>query len=276
MLVRRHYFSRIKLISSEDASNTGMPSLGLSSLYVTLFDHPLESFLGDIHHHQLGAAEVVNFKSTVLNNHNIAALKKTNGVKLTVHSALDTSSDICNPHSDARQTALRKLKQSIDDAVDIGAVGFVQHPGTKTFDIENGRELNSESMLELIDYGNSRGIKVLIENMAPTKSFMSSPSEFMEFIKTNNVNLDMAFDTGHAHMAGNIDEFIQQLASHFFLVHITDNDGANDAHLNVGEGTIDWKRLIGGLLKQRFSGSYIVEAVKDPMNSIDSLKELLK
>ena len=253
-----------------------MPLLGLSSLYVTLFDHPLESFLCDINDHHLPVAEIVNFKSTVLNNQNISALKKTDSIKLSVHSALDTVSDICNPDPDARNTALRKLKQSIDDAVDIGAVAFVQHPGLKTYDIENGWELNCDSLLTLIDYGKSRGIKVLIENMVPKKSYMASPSEFSEFIKTNNVNLDIAFDTGHAHIAGNIDEFIQKLASYFFMVHITDNDGVNDTHLNVGEGTIDWKKLVGGLRKQRFDGMYIVEAVRDPMKSIDEMKALLR
>ncbi len=253
-----------------------MPLLGLSSLYITLFDHPIETFLGDLDHYNLPVGEVVNFKSTMLNNLNITALKKTNGIKLTVHSALDVVSDICNPDADARKTALRKLKQSIDDSVDIGAVAFVQHPGLKTFDIENGSELNSESLLELIDYGDSRGIKILIENMAPQKSYMSSPSEFTEFIKTNNVNLKIAFDTGHAHMARNSDEFIEKLAQYFFMVHITDNDGVNDSHLNIGEGTIDWKKLVGGLRKQGFDGIYIVEAVKDPMKSIDALKTLLK
>ncbi len=253
-----------------------MPLLGLSSLYVTLFDHPLETFLADLNDHNLPVGEVVNFKSTVLSSPNIGTLKKTNGIKITVHSALDVISDICNPDENARKTALRKLKQSIDDSADINALAFVQHPGLKTFDIDNGWELNCDSLLSLIDYGNSRGIKVLIENMAPQKSFMSSPSEFNEFIKTNNLNLDIVFDTGHAHMAGNSDEFIEKLASRFFMVHITDNDGVNDSHLNIGEGTIDWKKLVGSLRKQRFDGMYIVEAVKDPMKSIDALKTLLK
>jgi len=253
-----------------------MSLLGLSSLYVTLFDHPLESFLGDLNDHHLPVGEVVNYKSTVLNDQNIGVLKNIDGIKLTVHSPLDTVSNISNPDVDARQTALRKLRQSIDDSVDIGAVAFVQHPGLKTFDIENGWELNCESLLSLIDYGNSRGIKVLIENMAPKKSYMSSPSEFSEFIKTNNVNLDIAFDTGHAHISGNIAEFIEKLASHFFMVHITDNDGLTDSHLNVGEGTIDWKKLVGNLHKQKFDGMYIVEAVKEPMKSIDAMKIFLR
>jgi len=252
-----------------------MPLLGLSSLYVTLFDHPLESFLGDLNDQHLPAGEVVNFKSTILNSQNITTLKRVDGIKLTVHSALDTASDICDPDADTRKTALRKLKQSIDDSVDIGALAFIQHPGLKTFDIENGWEFNCESLLSLIDYGNSRGIKVLIENMAPKKSFMSSPAEFNEFIKTNNVNFDIVFDTGHAHIAGNTDEFIQKLASRFFMVHITDNDGVSDSHLNVGEGTINWKKLIGNLQKQRFNGLYIVEAVRDPIKSIDALKIFL-
>ncbi len=253
-----------------------MPLLGLSSLYVTLFDHPLESFLGDLNDHHLPVGEIVNYKSTMLNGQNITALKKTKGIKLIVHSPLDVVANVSNPDADARKTALRKLKQSIDDSADINAIAFVLHPGLKTLDVENGWELNCESLLTLIDYGNSRGIKVLVENMAPQKSYMSSPAEFNEFIKTNNLKLDIAFDTGHAHIAGNTDEFVQKLSSHFFMVHITDNDGLNDSHLNVGEGTIDWNKLVGGLRRQGFEGMYIVEAVKEPMKSIDALKELLK
>jgi len=252
-----------------------VPLLGLSSLYVTLFDHPLESFLSDLDRSNLSVGEIVNFKSTTLNHQNIAALKKTS-IKLSVHSALDVVSNISDSNADARKAALRQLKESIDDAADIGAVAFVQHPGLKTFDVENGWDLNCESLLTLIDYGNSRGIKVLVENMAPQKSYMSSPSEFSEFMKANNLNLHVAFDTGHANIAGNIDEFIEKLSSSFFMVHITDNDGLSDGHLNVGEGTIDWKKLIGGLRRQGFEGMYIVEAAKEPMKSIDALKALLK
>jgi len=255
-----------------------MPLLGLSSLYVTLFDHPLESFISDLedHNDDVRVGEVVNFKSTILNEQNIAILKKVKDVQLTVHSALDIPSEICNPDLDARKGAIKMLKKSIDYSADIGAVAFVQHPGSKTVDVENGWDLNSESLLSLIDHGNSRGIRVLIENMPPQKAFMCSPSEFNEFIKTNNVNLSIAFDTGHSHIAGNIDEFIEKLSSRFFMVHVTDNDGISDSHLNVGEGTINWKKLVGDLKKLQFNGMYVVEAARDPMKSISALKELLK
>ncbi len=251
-----------------------MPLLGLSSLYVTLFDHPIESFLGDLSNHKLPVGEVVNHRSTMLNSQNIAALKKVTDAKLIVHSALDAEFQLCNPDAGSRETFRRKIKESIDDAADIGAVAFVQHPGLKIFDIENGWELNCDSLLSLIDYGNSRGIKVLVENMALDKYYMSSPSEFIEFIESNNLDLSIAFDTGHAHIAGYMDEFVEKLATHFFLVHITDNNGVSDAHLNVGEGNIDWKKLVSSLIKQKFQGAHIVEAVKQPMKSIEALRAL--
>ena len=253
---------------------TFMALLGLSSLYVTLFDHPIESFLVDLTNHDLPVGEVVNHRSTILNSTNIAALKKVTDAKFIVHSALDSEFQICNPDSDSRQTVMRKLKESIDDAADIGAVAFVQHPGLKIFDIENGWELNCESLLSLIDYGNSRGVKVFVENMANDKHYMSSPSEFIEFIESNHLILSIAFDTGHAHIAGYMDEFIQKLASNFFLVHITDNNGISDAHLNVGDGNIDWKKLVIDLIEQKFQGVHIVEAVKQPVKSIDALRVL--
>jgi sugar phosphate isomerase/epimerase len=262
-----------------------MPLLGLSSLYVTLFGRPLEMFLNDLDDHELPVGEIVSFKSTILNEQNVSRLKKAGvkltvhgppTVKLTVHSALDVECNISNPDSYARLMGLRKLKESIDYSADIGAVAFVQHPGFKIPDVKNGWELNCDALLSLIDYGNSRGVKVLIENMAPKNAYMSTPDEFIEFIKTNNVNTHIAFDTGHAHMVGNSDEFIEKLARHFFMVHITDNDGKNDSHLNIGEGTIEWEKLVGGLQRQNFNGVYIVEATKEPMKSVNALKSLLK
>lgn len=249
--------------------------LGLSSYYLTFSDRPIDSFLSDLDHHSLPAGEIVDYKSTTLNEHMTRILKNVDHIRLTVHSPLEAESNLTNPDESARRNALRKIKRSIDFAADMGAIAFVQHPGPKTSEAKDGWELNRDSLLTLIDYGSSRGIRVVVENMSSQRSYMSTPSEFREFIRVNNVNLQIAFDIGHAHIAGNTDEFIRGLASHFFMLHITDNDGKNDSHLNIGEGTIDWKRLVPSL-KQRFSGVYIVEAFKEPIKSVQAMKALLK
>lgn len=253
-----------------------MHKFGLSSFYVSVHDHPVESFLGDLAANGLHVGEIVDFKSTALNERLVSVLKKAKDIELTVHGALDAGNNICDDDPNNRRLVIRRLKQSIDLCADLGAIAFIQHPGTKSMDISNDLELNNESLLTLIDYGNSRGVKVLIENMPPRKFYMSSPGEFVEFIKTNNLDAPMVFDTGHAHIMGNLHEFVEKLSQHFFMIHITDNDGSNDSHLNVGEGTINWSRLVGGLKKGGFDGIYMIESAKEPMKSVNALRELLQ
>jgi sugar phosphate isomerase/epimerase len=58
-------------------------------------------------------------------------------------------------------------------------------------------------------------------------------------------------------------------------IHVTDNDGRSDGHLNVGEGTIPWNKFVGDLKKYGFKGAYVVESAIDPFKSIVMLKQLL-
>ncbi|MFQ5941165.1 MAG: sugar phosphate isomerase/epimerase family protein [Nitrososphaerales archaeon] len=254
--------------------------IGLSSMYISLFENTIENFIDDlkINANSISLAEIVDFRTTTLDNDfTIAALKKVKEVKLTVHCPFEAASDISNPKDELRKLALAKIKLSIDHAADIGAIGFVQHPGSKIFAYDkNSKALNGDAMLQIIDYGNSRGIKVGIENMPPNVGFMSSPEEFTEFIKDNNLNLHMVFDTGHANLAGNIDDFVKQYGSEFMQLHVTDNDAKSDGHLNVGDGTINWKKLINELRRNGFYGAYVIESATDPFKSIESLQKLLK
>lgn len=253
--------------------------LGLSSMYITLFENTIENFIDDLKMNADGiaVAEVVDSKTTTLDNKlTISALKKIREIKLIVHCPFEPASNISNPRDDDRKLAIAKLKLSIDHAADIGAVGFVQHPGSKIFAYDkDSEELNNDALLQLIDYSNSRGVKMGIENMPPNVGFLSAPAEFDTFIKNNNLNLQIVFDTGHANMARNMNDFVSKYASKFMQIHVTDNDGKTDSHLNVGEGTIDWKKVIHGLRKYGFNGAFVVESVIDPFKSIEALKRLL-
>lgn len=253
--------------------------LGLSSMYITLFENTIENFIDDLKMNADGiaVAEVVDFKTTALDNKlTISTLQKIKEVKLIVHCPFESASNISNPRDEDRKLAIAKLKLSIDHAADIGAVGFVQHPGSKLFAYDkDSEELNSDALLQLIDYSNSRGVKMGIENMPTNVSFLSTPAEFDAFIKNNNLNIQIVFDTGHANMARNIDGFVSKYTSKFMQIHVTDNDGKSDSHLNVGEGTIDWKKLVHDLRKYGFNGAFVVESVIDPFKSIETLKQLL-
>ena len=79
---------------------------------------------------------------------------------------------------------------------------------------------------------------------------------------------------GGSYFGKQIDEFIEKYASKFVLIHVTDNSGDKDLHLNIGEGNIDWTKLLNSL-KQSFNGIYVIESVWEPLKTLTKLKTFL-
>jgi len=67
----------------------------------------------------------------------------------------------------------------------------------------------------------------------------------------------VAFDVGHSNTMRNTAEFLKEKA-HFTHVHIHDNRGKKDEHLELGKGTVDWGRVLPEL--RDFRGMAVVEA----------------
>ena len=50
-------------------------------------------------------------------------------------------------------------------------------------------------------------------------------------------------DTGHAHVNGwDIPAVVQSLGERLVACHVHDNDATADAHLPIGQGTIEWDK----------------------------------
>ena len=88
--------------------------------------------------------------------------------------------------------------------------------------------------------------------------------ELNEFLTDNN--LYMTLDVGHAnHVGYSADDMIFDCIKH---VHMHDNFGDDDAHLPLGEGSIDLKRVVNNLESKKYDGIYILE-----VNDYDSIKK---
>ena len=72
-------------------------------------------------------------------------------------------------------------------------------------------------------------------------------------------NLPICLDIGHANTTGQLNEIIDTLGSRIMNVHIHDNDGKQDQHLTIGDGTVDFddclKRLSSYGGRKQLSGS---------------------
>jgi sugar phosphate isomerase/epimerase len=68
-------------------------------------------------------------------------------------------------------------------------------------------------------------------------------------------NFGAVLDTGRQNAQKEILPLsVEKLGDRIFYVHVSDNDGRTNAHLPLGQGTIDWEGVFLALRKHRFDG----------------------
>ena len=161
----------------------------------------------------------------------------------------------------------------------VGCPAIVVHP-TYTANREYRMENNLGFYRTLIPAAKKHGVTVCAENLFTSfngrhvDGACSHPDECVRLIDALNAEagekvFGFCFDMGHANLLGrNIYEFITTLGDRLTLLHIHDNDGANDLHMmpytytrNWGRFLVaDWEGLIKGLADINFDGTLSFES----------------
>ena len=81
------------------------------------------------------------------------------------------------------------------------------------------------------------------------------PDELLSLLEGTEIGV--CFDVGHAHVSGTMDSFFAHSPG-FVNVHIHDNRGERDEHLPIGDGSIDFQRVLEGL--QGYTGKMVIES----------------
>lgn len=120
-------------------------------------------------------------------------------------------------------------------------------------------EKNLEGLDRLCRFASDFNVMVCVENMVNMKFiFGKKAGEIEGMVDTIDCdNLAITLDVGHAHTNHMVEEFLS-LKDKVRHVHAHDNHGERDEHLPVGEGSIDWKRVVEGL--SGFRGRVVLEA----------------
>ena len=229
-------------------------------------ENHLEETLEFIENLGLDYAELVhqfpceNIDAEVLENYNL---------KYSIHAPF-IDVNIASVQDKSRINSVDQIKSSIDLANKIDAECVVVHPGLTSF-LPNKYFKNevtnfaNESMIELGRYAEDLGVLATFENMPSFNTMIyDNMEELNEFLVSND--LFMTLDIGHAmHSGYGADEMYFDCIKH---VHIHDNFGDDDAHLTLGEGTIDLNTIVNTLEKNNYDGIYIIE-----VNNYDSIKK---
>ncbi|AMD18347.1 sugar phosphate isomerase [Methanobrevibacter sp. YE315] len=198
-----------------------------------------------------------------------ADLLESFNLKYSIHAPF-MDVNIAALQDKSRLNSIRQIKDSIDLANEINAEAVVVHPGLATFlankyFLDKVYELSNESIKELGEYGKDLGVLTTIENMPTFDGMIYQNIEDLDELLTS-LDMAMTLDIGHANHAGySAEGMIFDSIKH---IHIHDNYGDDDAHLALGEGSIDLNHIVDTLENKNYDGIYIIE-----VNDYDSIKK---
>jgi sugar phosphate isomerase/epimerase len=118
------------------------------------------------------------------------------------------------------------------------------------------------------------GVKVALENLPDMggAGMGRTPEELYQLLE--GTELGVCFDVGHANTNRTVDAWLKRKAD-FLNVHIHDNLGDYDAHLPIGLGNIDFKKVVAAL--SDYKGLFVIESrsLGEGVTSRDQLKALI-
>lgn len=149
-----------------------------------------------------------------------------------------------------------EVKAGIDATAYLGIKLAVIHPVAyyeSRKSLEEWIIKNVEFLSPLVEYANSKGVKLLVENMAGHRErydhlYGSRASEI--YLLAKILGCGNCWDTGHANITGlNQGEEILTLGDTLELLHVHDNDGIHDDHRvpRDKDCTVNWCNIVAAL-----------------------------
>ena len=181
-------------------------------------------------------------------------------IKFSIHAPI---SDV-NPAALSermREASVMELIATIEQAIELDAATVTIHPGTYSFVVPGLEARSAEKLkrsLRTVDrLTNEFGIVACLENM-PSFQFFAGQTAQQLHDAIDGTDMKICFDIGHANTTKQMNEMIDLLGDRIRNVHIHDNNGDNDDHMTIGDGSIDFKPVLKRLSK--YKGNYVIEA----------------
>jgi L-ribulose-5-phosphate 3-epimerase len=255
------------------------PEIGLSMLYC--LDEPFNYVLKRLPELTVKHIELPDEGLHTLNKRRIKNLKEAaeaHNLDFVVHAPW-AGTNIATPSPFLRRAVLKRLTKSLVLSGQLGCRLWLFHPGSRTglSPIYPGKDwqLNLESVRTLLNVARREGVEIAIENTPePFPSLMKSADDFRRFYEDLEDDIGMVLDVAHANLNHQIKGFLKQFSKKIVHMHVSDNDGANDLHLGIGYGSIDWEN-VAKLVKEADYGNVImIESTEHVEESIQFLRRL--
>jgi sugar phosphate isomerase/epimerase len=205
---------------------------------------------------------------------------KQNGIGIFSVHAEYLGADISEADQYKKIKGIDYAKKGIDRVKDFDGNIIVIHPGGWYGDKreeENKLKNCINSLVEITEYGNSKEVKIAIENLPP--GFLGDQPGVLKTILNQvrritglNKEIGICLDTGHASLMGNLFEHLELLSDDIITIHLHDNIGeihedrslaVDDTHRPPGHGLILWEKFFKRLNEIEYDGGLILELKSD-------------
>ena len=198
-------------------------------------------------------------------------------LKFSAHCPLsDINLGSLNPRM--RDASVREVVNAISSSSRMNMSVCTVHPGYFSnigmLDKQSVTAKTKESLKIIEAASKEYGVKVALENLPNMggAGMGRTPEELYPLLE--GLELGVCFDVGHANTNKVVDDWLRHTAD-FLNVHIHDNLGDYDAHLPIGLGNIDFKKVVAAL--SDYKGLMVIESrsLGEGVSSRDQLRTLV-
>ena len=207
----------------------------------------------------------------------LESMMKSYDLTYSIHAPFNDI-NIASLNESVREMSVIELIKIMNMASELDIKTVTIHPGLYSM-VVSGLEERSvmaakRSLRTLDRMAQECGVRLCVENMPGFKFFLGQTADQMSEL-LEGTNLPICLDIGHANTTGQLNEIIDTLGNRIMNVHIHDNDGKQDQHLTIGEGTVDFDDCLKRL--SSYGGRYIIECktLESGSESQDRLSRLL-
>jgi sugar phosphate isomerase/epimerase len=209
---------------------------------------------------------------------------KRHGMGLMGH--LPTFVHIADLTPAIRAASLEEMTASLEVAAEMGMEKAVLHPGHLSgmgaFVAETALGYAYDSLARIAEKARTLGIVLCVENMPVNAGAFVEPDDFKGLF-SRFPEFRMTLDVGHAHIHDKSRRrpvaFIRRHGSRLDHLHLSDNNGKRDDHIQLGRGTVNLTAIVKALKDVGYDGTVTLEIFTEDIRhltaSLAHLKTLL-
>lgn len=163
----------------------------------------------------------------------------------SLHTLFGARYDIATLDPQVRAETLAMQRRAVSVAHALGAPYVIIHPGHGPRGERMPERLAAavDLLRELEPLARAAGVTLAVENLPPEYPGGSADEVLSLVDAVASPWVAVCFDSGHAHLTGDLPGMARALLPRAVTMHLHDNEGTEDQHLLPGFGKIDWEEF---------------------------------